>query len=289
MNEQHNQLYLKFQDILSFRDLSNGTISSYCSYLSQFISWFEEEFPDRTIDSVTWEELRSYAACLKDVRELNPRTVNCHIAQLRDFFLYILHREWDHYQLPYLRFDEKLPRVPTKEQINAIIDSINNPKHKAEIALLYSSGIRVSELCRLHCEDIYHSKNNIYISPSKNRSDRYAVLSEKAYGLLCSYIRSSYPEASKKSWLFPGQKDESHICEQSVANVFQNALSTLQLSEEGYTLHSLRHGFGLHLYEAGTDLMTIKEAMGHKSLSSTMTYLRLGIGNGRSVKSPYDI
>lgn len=92
----------------------------------------------------------------------------------------------------------------------------------------------------------------------------------------------------KENWLFPRQKQGAHICEQSVTNVFQKHLDILQHSEEGYTLHSLRHGFGLHLYEAGTDLMTIKEAMGHKSLSSTETYLRLGIGNGRSVKSPYD-
>lgn len=289
MNKHHNDLYQKFLDILSFRDLADGTISTYCSYLTQFLDWFEESFPDRPVDSVTWEELRSFVKYLKEVRKLNPRTVNVYIAQLRDFFQYTLHRDWDHYQLPYLRFDEKLPNVPTKDQINQIIDSISNPKHKAEIALLYSSGIRVSELCRLHCEDIYHSKNSIYVSPSKNRSDRYAVLSEKAYRVLLVYIRSSYPGAKKADWLFPGQKQGTHICEQSVANVFQKQLKLLGLSEEGYSLHSLRHGFGLHLYEAGTDLMTIKEAMGHKSLSSTETYLRLGIGNGRSVKSPYDI
>jgi len=289
MNKHHNDLYQKFLDILSFRDLADGTISTYCSYLTQFLDWFEKSFPDRPVDSVTWEELRSFVKYLKEVRKLNPRTVNVYIAQLRDFFQYTLHRDWDRYQLPYLRFDEKLPNVPTKDQINQIIDSISNPKHKAEIALLYSSGIRVSELCRLHCEDIYHSKNSIYVSPSKNRSDRYAVLSEKAYRVLLVYIRSSYPGAKKADWLFPGQKQGTHICEQSVANVFQKQLKLLGLSEEGYSLHSLRHGFGLHLYEAGTDLMTIKEAMGHKSLSSTETYLRLGIGNGRSVKSPYDI
>ena len=66
-------------------------------------------------------------------------------------------------------------------------------------------------------------------------------------------------------------------------------LTVLNLSDAGYTLHSLRHAFGLHLYESGTDIMTIKEAMGHKSLSSTSVYLTLGIGNGRSVTSPYDI
>lgn len=210
------------------------------------------------------------------------------IAQLRDFFYYVLHKDWDKREVPFLYFDEYLPVVPTREQVLAIIDAITNPKHKAEIALLYSSGIRVSELCRLHCGDIARSKNCIYISRSKNRSDRYAVLSDKAYEDLVSYIRSSYRGATSSDWLFPGQKSGTHICEQTVYNIFIHHLDRLGLGECGFNLHSLRHAFGLHLYESGADLISIKEAMGHKSLSSTEVYLALGIGNGRSVKSPYD-
>lgn len=289
MNEEHNNYLMTFQDILSFRDLANSTVSSYVSYFTQFIQWFEYTFPERLVSSITWEELRSYIKYLKDIRKLNNRTINVHIAQLRDFFMYVLHKDWDRYQVPYLHFDEKLPHVPTKEQINTLIDSISNPKHKAEIALLYSSGIRVSELCKLKCRDIIRSKNCIYIEKSKNRSDRYAVLSDRAYSILVTYIQSSYREATKDSWLFPGQKIGEHICEQSISNVFKKYLAFLHLDNEDYSLHSLRHAFGLHLYEAGTDLITIKEAMGHKSLSSTETYLRLGIGNGRTIRSPYDI
>ena len=288
MNKSNAILLEKHKDILSFRDLAAGTIATYISYMTIFIQWVEEHLPERMLDSITWEELRSYFRFLKDVRGLNPRTVNIHIAQLRDFYHYVLHKDWDRREVPFLRYDEYLPVVPTREQVNAIIDSIENPKHKAEIALLYSSGIRVSELCRLHCKDICRTKNSIYISRSKNRSDRYAVLSEKAYRLLVSYIRSSYSGAKKEDWLFPGQKPGSHIREQSVCNTFIRHLEKTGMNESGFNLHSLRHAFGLHLYESGTDLMSIKEAMGHKALSSTTVYLTLGIGNGRSVKSPYD-
>ena len=284
-----NYAYLeKHRDILSFRDLAEGTVATYVSYLKTYINWVEEQLPNRPLPSVTWEEIRSYVKWLKDVRGLNPRTVNVHIAQLRDFFYYVLHKDWDDREVPFLHFDEFLPSVPTKAQVNTIIDSVSNPKHKAEIALLYSSGIRVSELCRLHCGDILRSKNCIYISRSKNRSDRYAVLSEKAYDHLVDYIHTSYRGARPKDWLFPGQKAGEHICKQSVYNVFIRHLEKTGLSECGFNLHSLRHAFGLHLYESGADLIAVKEAMGHKSLSSTEVYLALGIGNGRSVKSPYD-
>ena len=284
-----NTVYLeKHKDILSFRDLSKSTVATYTSYLTTYIGWVEDNLPNRVLSSVTWEEVRSFLRWLKDVKGLNPRTVNVYIAQLRDFYYYVLHKDWDKREVPFLHFDQYLPVVPSREQVIAIIDSISNPKHKAEIALLYSSGMRVSELCRLHCGDIFRSKNCIYISRSKNRSDRYAVLSDRAYDLLVFYVRSAYRGARHEDWLFPGQKSGSHICEQSIYNIFIRHLEKAGFGDCGFNLHSLRHAFGLHLYESGADLISIKEAMGHKSLSSTEVYLALGIGNGRSVKSPYD-
>ncbi len=288
MNEQNTNYLNHHRNILSFRDLAPGTVAAYASCLTQFVEWTESNLAGKSLSEATWEELRSYFAFLKDVRKLNPRTVNVHIAQLRDFYHYVLHRDWDRYQIPFLRYDELLPKVPTREEVNSLIDAVHNPKHKAELALLYSSGIRVSELTHLKCGDVHHSKRCLYISKSKNRCDRYAVLAEKAFAQLVAYIRALHPDATQRDWLFPGRKEGSHIHQQSVYNTFKKWLAALNLADSGYTLHSLRHAFGLHLYEDGTDIMTIKEAMGHKSIASTSVYLTVGLGRGRSVKSPYD-
>lgn len=288
MNKNNSILLEKHKDILSFRDLAVGTVATYTSYMTAYIQWIEDNLPCRTLASITWEEIRSYIRYLKDIKGLNPRTVNVHIAQLRDFYYYVLHKDWDRHEIPYLHYDEHLPVVPTRDQVNAIIASIDNPKHRAEIALLYSSGIRVSELCRLHCGDIHMKKRNIYISRSKNRSDRYAILSDRALKDLLVYVKTSYKGATQEDWLFPGRGKEGHICTESVRKVLVGALEKNNMSDCDFNLHSLRHAFGLHLYESGADLMSIKEAMGHKALSSTTVYLTLGIGNGRSVKSPYD-
>ena len=288
MNAANTILLNKHKDILSFRDLAASTIATYVSYMMAFITWFEAEFGDRDVSTVTWEEIRSYVRHLKDIRKLNPRTINVHLAQLHDFFYYVLHRDWDRREVPTLRYDVHLPIVPSRNEVNAIIDSINNPKHKAEIALLYSSGMRVSEMCALRCRDIKRANRNIYIACSKNRSDRYAILSDKALDLLIKYIKSDYRGAKPDDWLFPGQRAGTHICEQSIYNLYIRHLIEIGFKDKGFNLHSLRHAFGLHLYDAGTDLMAIKEALGHKSLSSTQVYVTLGIGNGRTVKSPYD-
>lgn len=288
MNSENQALVDRQRDILSFRDLAEGTISTYISYLIQFFNWLETELPGKSVFDVSWAEIRSYIKFLQVMRGIGNRTINVHIAQLHHLWQYVLKRSWDKYEVPFLRFDEHLPAVPTLAEMNAIIDAIPNIKHKTEIALLYSSGIRVSELCRLHCRDICHSKGCIFIQKSKNRSERYAVLSEKAFSLLKTYVLTSYRNASPEDYLFPGQRPGTSICPQSVRNVFNKAVADAGLADRGFTLHSCRHAFGLHLYEAGTDIMTIKEALGHKSLSSTQVYLALGLGNGRSVKSPYD-
>ena len=289
MKPENEALVSKQKEILSFRDLAEGTISTYISYLIQFIEWVESELSVKAVQDVSWAEIRSYIDYLRTVRKIGNRTINVHIAQLHHLFHYVLKRDWDKYEVPFLRYDTALPNVPTTAEMNAIIDSITNIKHKAEIALLYSSGIRVSELCHLRCGDIHMSKNCIFIARSKNRSERYAILSEKALRILIDYIRQAYPGATREDWLFPGQKPGSCIDDQSVRNVFNKAVCREGLSDRGFVLHSCRHAFGLHLYEAGTDIMTIKEALGHKSLASTEIYLALGIGNGRSVKSPYDL
>lgn len=289
MNSENQSFINKQQDILSFRDLAKSTITTYISYLSQFLEWVELRLPDKSVRDLTWDEIRSYVKYLQNERNIGNRTVNVHIAQLHHLWQYVLKRDWDKYEVPFLRYDEKLPSVPTREEMKAIIDSIPNIKHKAEIVLLYSSGIRVSELCRLRCGDIHQSKGSIFIRRSKNRSERYAILSRKALRILTEYIKKCYPHATKNDFLFPGHKPNTSVCAQTIRNIFNTAVEASGFSKRGFVLHSCRHAFGLHLYEAGTDIMTIKEALGHKSLSSTEVYLTLGIGNGRTVISPYDL
>jgi len=288
MNSDNNVLASKHQDILSFRELSDRTLAKYNSCLSTYIDWVETEFPGKPIDAISWTEIRMFVRYLKDVKGLESSTINIYIAVLRDFYYYVLHRDWDYREVPSLRVVQQLPKVPTRDEVNAIIDSIVNPKHKAQIVLLYSSGMRVGEMCPLHCHDIHRKEKHIYIAHGKNGSDRNAILADRAVKDLITYIHECYKGAKPNDWLFPGQFPGTHVCEQTVANIFAQALARVGLADKGYTLHSLRHAFGLHLYDAGYNLMEIKEAMGHKSLSSTVVYLSLGIGNGRIVKSPYD-
>ena len=278
----------RFSDILSLRDLADSTISNYLSYLNQFLDFIESFLGGKLPEDVTWEEIRSYIRHLKDVKKLNPRSINPHIAQLRDFFLYILHRDWDRYQVPYLRYDEYLPAVPTKAEMEKIIFSMGYSKYQCIITLMYSAGLRVNEALNLRYEDISFSRMQIHVAKTKGRSERKAILAEKTKNLMYwHWVYSGKPD--KGEFLFPGQKPGTHLCDESVRRAMKKHLDSIGMGDRGFTPHSCRHCFGLTLYELGADLLAIRDAMGHKSINSTTVYASLGIGSDHGLKNPLDM
>lgn len=289
MNQFHTDLFQKYVDFLELRDLSDGTIKTYSSCCTKFLEWVETGLPGKTVEDVSWEEIRAYQWFLKKNNNLSGSTINLHTAQLRDFWRCILHRDRDNKQVAHIREDEYLPAVPTRTQVDAIIDSFENKKHKAEIGLLYSSGLRISEACALHCRDISMTDHYVFIAKSKNRSERRAILSDKELVILTDYIRTDYRSAKKDDWLFPGQKNGTHTSDETLRKALKDHLIDIGMGELGFTPHSFRHAFALHLYEAGYDLLAIKDALGHKSVFSTTRYLKMGQSSARKVISPYDL
>lgn len=283
-----NSYTQKFSDMLSLRDLAEGTVKNYLSYLNQYLDFLEDSLAGKLPEEVSWEEVRSYIRYLKDVRKLNNRSINPHIAQLIFFFKYILHRDWDRYQVPFLRYDAYLPAVPTKAEMEKIIYSMECNKYQCIITLMYSAGLRISEVLRLRYKDISFSRMQIHISKSKNRAERKAILAQKAKNrIYWHWIASGKPDMDE--YLFPGQKQGRHLSKESVRRVMKKHLSAIGMENRGFTLHSCRHCFGLTLYESGADLLAIRDAMGHKSINSTTVYVSMGIGSDHGLKSPLDM
>ena len=134
----------EFKQMVEIRGLADSTLSSYTRYLKEYLSYVDKHLK-KDANQVTWPEIRDYILYLKNSRKLNPRTINPHISQLRFFYLYVLHKPWDHYQVPWLKFDTYLPFVLSQEETLYFINTLENLKHKAIISLLYSSGLRVSD------------------------------------------------------------------------------------------------------------------------------------------------
>ena len=278
--------YLKrYKQMISLRGLTAHTMKSYCTYITAYLDFISDtlhKYPSQ----VRYSEIRKFLDILQKERSLSDRTVNTAISQIRFFTLYVLHKPWDPTQVPMRRFDTYLPFVPSQQEVKTFISTMTDIKHKAMTALMYSSGLRIGEVCRLRYEDIQRKNMRIHITHGKNRCDRYAILSKAALDILTQYW---FECGSPTGWLFPKQTDPSR----PIDTFFLSRHIAAHEKELGWpkrlTCHSFRHAFGTHLYENGADLLTVKTLMGHKSLESTTIYIHLAVHSASSVLSPFDL
>jgi site-specific recombinase XerD len=259
----------RFLEMIAIRGLTGNTLKSYKSYIKSYLSYVDT-YLKRPPEEVTWEELRTYTVFLKQNRSLSDRTINAIISMIRFFVEYVLHKPWDRYQLPFRKFDKYLPTVPSQDDARYFIDTLPNLKHKAIVALMYSAGLRVSEVCNLGYSDVIRKEMKIRVAPSKNRSERFAILSQKALDILTQYW---FKYGQPRGWLFPSTHNngERPIVNFTVNRIVNDHIARLGWSQD-LNCHSFRHGFGTHLYENGVDLLTIQRLLGHNSINSTTIY-----------------
>ena len=275
----------RFLEMISFRGLSDNTLASYKSYAKSYLSYVETHL-NKLPEDVSWEELRAYFSFIQNTRNISDRTINAHISIIRFFTMYVLHKPWDRYQLPFRKFDTYMPAVPSQEETRHFIDTLPNLKHKAIVALMYSAGLRVSEVCNLKYSDISRRDMKIYIAHSKSRSDRFAYLSRNALDILTQYW---YRYGQPREWLFPSTQNEGKkpIVPFTVNRIVNDHIDRLGWSQK-LNCHSFRHGLGTHLYENGVDLLTIQRLLGHASINSTTIYVHLASNRNCTVKNPFD-
>lgn len=134
--------------MIRLRGLTDNTVKSYCTYIRAYLEFMESELHKEPYEA-DYDDLRHFIQWLQSARGLADRTINTSISQLRFFHMYVLHRSWDPTQLPLRKFDTYLPYVPSQSEVWEFISSIPDLKVKAMVSLLYGSGLRIGEVCRL--------------------------------------------------------------------------------------------------------------------------------------------
>lgn len=273
-----------FREMISLRGLTDHTIKSYSTYIRAYLDYLTNIL-HKLPEDVSWDELRDFIRWIQKEKNLSNRTINHCISQLRFFTLYVLHKTWDSTQLPMRRFDTYLPYVPSQHEVWHFISTMPDLKQKTMTAVMYSSGLRIGEVCHLRYEDIDRKKLRIHIRHSKARQDRYAILSHTALDLLTRYW---FEYGRPMGWLFPKQSGIDKPIDTFFLSRHIHAHEQRLGWPQRFTCHTFRHAFGTHLYENGTDLLTIKALLGHKSLESTTIYVHLASNGTGSAVSPFD-
>ena len=285
MNNEHreavNILAEEMEDILRFGKRADNTIATYKTYAVPFMEYCFETLGIHP-KQATEKDVRSFLTCIQDERDLGDRTVNNAISSIRFLFNAVLDLPWNRYKVPFLTFDEYVPFVPTKGEMESFLSSIPNLKRKAMLVTMYATGLRVSEVCRLRFGDIEKSKERVHVSPSKRRKERYVGMPDKCLDIITQYGMSIPPETRRTltadSWLFPQQKSwDSPIYTNFIICHIRNTEEALGW-EHRFTSHTFRRAYATHNFLDGNMSMEeIQYALGHDRISTTRQYVRRGI------------
>lgn len=277
------------EEINLYFELKDTPYSSRESYFRR-IKAFTEFMQNKGKDPVLTEEkdIQQYILYLKKEKGLTAGTINNYSSAIRLFYTRILEKKWDPNKIPRMKIREKMPVIPPKEDILAILNATTNLKHKALIALLYGSGLRVSEVAKLRIRDICSKTMSIRVENAKHNTNRYTILSEVSLEVLRQYFKKYFSADFKfEDWLFPGQDPDKHIDIKTIKNTMIKLRNRLELNTE-ISAHTLRHAFASHSLEDGVDPVFIQQMLGHKSLKTTVKYLHMTSKSLMGIKSPLD-
>ena len=276
-------MYKKYFDELekacAIRNRKEGTLITYKHYIKKFLDW-----SGKNPEDVTLEDARDFIYELRVDKKMSTQYCNGINAALKFFYRHVLHKSWDQDVVPRMTNDLKLPEVMPLESIEKMIDATTEIRNKAIISLLYSSGLRVGELCRLAPGDIYMSTMQVHIRGGKNHWDHWTLLSQHSLDLLTEYWRS-YPV--QREYLFVALQAPHKPLKKSGVEAMVKKIGRLVGISNAHP-HTLRHSFASHMVEQGVSHENIQAMMGHRDADSTHKYIHVSNKSLMGIKSPLD-
>jgi site-specific recombinase XerD len=261
---------------LEFTDLSEHTKRTYTGLFMQFINYFGCMHPLE----ISNEEIKNFlltTGLKSDAYQGNM------VSALKYCYKTVFDRNIPGTYLVRPKMGHHLPDVLGADEIVAICNKLLNKKHKLLVALIYSAGLRRSELQELKLADLNLKAGQIYIHEAKGRKDRITVLSIKIQALIKEYVAEFKP----KKYLFEGDKPGQKYSYSSMTNVFKNAARSAGIRRRVH-LHMLRHSFATHSLEQGMDIRYVQELLGHNNLKTTQIYTHITSIARQKLRSPFD-
>ena len=273
----YKKYLLQLEEAGKIRNLKESSINCYKNYVSYFLNYM-----GKVPEELTCQDVRKFLLTKKD-EGLKATTLNLYNSAIRFFYRNVLRILWDDITVPRMIIEHKLPVVLSVDEVDRLLDATDDLKYKAMFATMYSSGMRVSEVIHLHYEDISRNNMQIHVRNTKNRMDRYTILSNRNLALLTEYW---FACGRPRNILFPNKFTGEYLTVSSVEQVLRRSASAAGLS--GVTPHCLRHSFATHLMEQGVEQRKIQSLLGHRDPKSTEVYLHVSNKSLMGIRSPFD-
>lgn len=273
----NEQILIKTSQKLKLKGSSPKTIKVYLYNISNFMKWLNKD-----IKLANKANIEEYILELID-KDFQENTIRQILASLNFVFSNILYKDLVSIEsIPRPKKKKQLPKVITKEEFKELLENITNKKHKLMITLLYSSGLRVSELVNIKREQLNITQNTLLVKQAKGKKDRITILSQKLKNELLEYLLQTQ---FKTNYLFESQRETKY----TIRTIEAILKKTSKPLNKHITPHMLRHSFATHLLENGIDIRLIQKLLGHSKIETTTIYTRVATNTISNIKSPFDL
>ena len=258
-----------------------GYAKNTCKVYISMFEKFAQFHCSKKLNEIEQEQIRRYLQILIESGRSHSY-VNQMLNSIKFYYEIVCEMPNRFYKLERPPRAETLPKVLSKEEVQRLINNCNNIKHKCIVSLLYSAGLRRSELLNLKITDIESDRMLILVKNSKGFKDRYTLLSKK----ILFDLREYYKEWKPKHFLFEGEKGGAYSAT-SVRAIMNRSAKKAKILKK-VTPHMLRHSFATHLLENGTDIRYIQKLLGHKSSTTTEIYTHVAKESFNKITNPLD-
>lgn len=277
----------EFIESLKAKQASNNTIVSYERDIMKFSNYFEEK--GKKIFDLTRDDMLEYIDYLKSEGKSNP-TISRSIASVKRLYKYLLSKNLveenivENIESP--KVDRKDLMILTQDEIEKLLEQpdlseLKGQRDKAMLEVLYSTGIRVTELISLKLEDV--NLTNGYIKVKKKNSERHIPLGNLSLKCLKEYINKVRPlliRTEEEKTLFINTNGQK-MTRQGYWKILKQYKEQAKIDKD-ITPHSIRHSFAVHMLQNGAEIKTVQELLGHTDIASTMMYTQIANMNSKN-------
>ncbi len=269
---ERDEFLKKLQTEIKISKLSDYTVRNYITANKSLL-----EFNKKSPNQISQDDIKEYLA--EKMSDKAPISTILFLAAIKFAYISLLGKDpTSGIKRP--KTEKKIPSVLTREEVLKLIDSTSNAKSKLIIQLLYSSGLRVSEVVKIRKQDIDFNENSGWVRSGKGKKDRMFILSEKLSKKLKKYVEK-HPE---NEYLFSRKKP---LTTRNIQKIVQLTTKKAGIDKSVHP-HTLRHSFATHLLDSGVDLRKIQILLGHSSIATTTLYTHISSEQLKDVKNPLD-
>ncbi len=244
---------------LKIKNYSPRTLKSYLYCLREYFSFKGSDFT-----KLDQENIRNFLLhCEK--RRISPQSRNLFLNAIKFYYRNVLKND-QKIEIQSAKKPKRLPTVLSRNEINRILESPKNAKHKLLLSLAYGAGLRVSEVVGLKVQDLDFEVLTVHVKRAKGQKDRISVMPES----LVDSLRNLVAGKTKNDLVFESERG-GKLTTRTAQKVFENALRGSGVKKDA-TFHSLRHSFATHLLENGSDVRYVQELLGHQNIRTTQVY-----------------